>query len=32
MDLLMEHRIDEGPYTPEQAYALLDTWVKDGKI
>ncbi len=32
MDLLMEYRLDEGPYTPEQAYALLDTWVKDGKI
>ena len=32
MDLLMEYRIDEGPYTPEEAYALLDTWVKDGKI
>ena len=32
MDLLLEHRIDEGPYTPEEAYELLDGWVKDGRL
>ncbi|MGI9648330.1 MAG: CCA tRNA nucleotidyltransferase [Acidimicrobiia bacterium] len=32
MDLLLEHRIDEGPYTPEEAYELLDNWVSDGLV
>ncbi len=32
MDLLLEHRIDEGPYTAEEAFELLDAWVKDGKV
>ena len=32
MDLLLEHRIDEGPYTPEEAYELLDNWVSDGLL
>lgn len=32
MDLLLEHRIDEGPYTAEEAYELLDIWVKEGKV
>jgi poly(A) polymerase len=26
MDLLYEHRIEHGPYTEEEAYALLDEW------
>lgn len=26
MNLLLEHRIDHGPYSAEEAYALLDTW------
>jgi poly(A) polymerase len=26
MDLLLEHRIDHGPYSAEEAYALLDEW------
>jgi poly(A) polymerase len=32
MELLLEHRIDEGPFTPEEAYELLDNWVSDGLI
>lgn len=32
MDLLLEYRIDEGPYTAEEAFELLDAWVKDGKV
>ena len=32
MNLLLEHRIDEGPYTPEEAYELLDNWVSDGLV
>ena len=32
LDLLLEHRIDEGPYSAEEAYELLDAWVKNGKI
>ena len=32
MNLLLEHRIDEGPYMPEEAYALLDQWVAEGKL
>ncbi len=26
MNLLLEHRMEEGPYTQEEAYALLDDW------
>jgi poly(A) polymerase len=26
MNMLLEHRIEEGPYTKEEAYALLDDW------
>ena len=26
MDMLLERRIEEGPYTPEVAYELLDAW------
>ena len=26
MDVLREHRIDEGPYSPEEAHRLLDEW------
>lgn len=26
MKMLLEYRIDEGPYSPEEAYALVDTW------
>lgn len=26
MDMLLEHRIENGPYTEEQAYQLLDEW------
>ncbi len=26
MDMLLERRIEEGPYTPEVAYELLDRW------
>jgi poly(A) polymerase len=26
MDMLLERRIEEGPYTPEEAYELLDAW------
>jgi poly(A) polymerase len=26
MKMLLEHRIEEGPYTPEEAYLLLDEW------
>lgn len=32
MHLLLEYRIDEGPYSPEQAYELLDQWVADGLV
>ena len=32
MKLLLEHRIDEGPYSPEEAYELLDQWVADGLV
>lgn len=27
MKVLYEHRIDHGPFTPEEAYALLDEWM-----
>ena len=27
MKVLYEHRIDHGPYTAEEAYALLDEWM-----
>ena len=26
MNMLLEHRIEEGPYTAEAAYAILDDW------
>ncbi len=26
MDLLLEHRLDHGPYSEDEAYALLDEW------
>ena len=26
MKMLLERRIEDGPYTPEEAYALLDEW------
>ena len=26
MEMLLEHRLDEGPYTEDEAYALLDAW------
>ena len=26
MKMLLEHRIEDGPYTPEEAYVLLDEW------
>ena len=26
MEMLLEHRLDEGPYTEQEAYALLDEW------
>ena len=25
--MLLEHRIEHGPYTAEEAYRLLDDWV-----
>ncbi|MBT8193591.1 MAG: CCA tRNA nucleotidyltransferase [Acidimicrobiia bacterium] len=30
MNLLLEYRIDEGPYSREEAFELLDGWVADG--
>ncbi len=32
MDLLLEHRLDEGPYSAEEAYQLLDEWAADGVL
>jgi hypothetical protein len=32
MDLLLEYRIDEGPFSPDEAYELLDRWVADGLV
>jgi poly(A) polymerase len=26
MDMLLEHRIDEGPYSDEEAHQLLRSW------
>ncbi len=26
MEMLLERRIEDGPYTPEEAYAMLDEW------
>ncbi len=26
MDMLLERRIEDGPYSPEEAYAMLDEW------
>ena len=28
MNMLLEHRIEEGPYTAEEAYAMLDEWTR----
>ena len=30
MDMLLERRIDDGPYSEEEAFALLDSWVGEG--
>jgi poly(A) polymerase len=30
MNLLLEYRIDEGPYSREEAFELLDRWIADG--
>ncbi len=30
MRMLLEHRIEHGPYTEEEAYRLLDEWSPDG--
>ncbi len=30
MRMLMEHRIEHGPYTEQQAYAMLDHWKEQG--
>ncbi|MBT8206954.1 MAG: CCA tRNA nucleotidyltransferase [Acidimicrobiia bacterium] len=27
MQMLMEHRLDHGPYSPEEAFALIDEWM-----
>lgn len=29
MNMLLEHRIEEGPYTEDEAYAILDQWALD---
>lgn len=29
MSMLMEHRIDHGPYTQAEAFALIDTWMAE---
>ena len=29
MDMLLEHRLDEGPYDEEEALRLLDAWAKE---
>ena len=29
MDMLLEHRIEDGPYTEEEAFAMLDEWKKE---
>ena len=26
LEMLLEHRLDHGPYSEEEAYALLDEW------
>ncbi|MCH8899311.1 MAG: CCA tRNA nucleotidyltransferase [Acidobacteria bacterium] len=30
MDMLLERRIDEGPYSEKEAFALLDSWAGEG--
>jgi hypothetical protein len=30
MDMLLERRIDDGPYSEKEAYALLDSWAGEG--
>jgi poly(A) polymerase len=32
LDMLLEHRLDHGPYSEEQAYALLQEWAKERGI
>jgi poly(A) polymerase len=29
MDLLLEHRLDEGPYDEAEALRLLDAWARE---
>ena len=29
MDMLLERRLEDGPYSPEEAYALLDQWKEE---
>ena len=31
MNMLLERRIEDGPYTPEEAYRLLDEWADSQK-
>jgi hypothetical protein len=28
MDLLLEHRLDEGPYSAEEAFRLVQEWAE----
>jgi len=28
LDMLLEHRLDHGPFSEEEAYAMLDEWKK----
>jgi poly(A) polymerase len=32
MDLLLEHRLDEGPYSEEEAYRLVQGWAEERKL
>jgi poly(A) polymerase len=32
LDYLLELRLDEGPMTPEEAYARLDEWARERGI
>ncbi|MGI9667455.1 MAG: CCA tRNA nucleotidyltransferase [Acidimicrobiia bacterium] len=29
MDMLLERRIEDGPFTPDEAYAMLDEWAEE---
>jgi hypothetical protein len=29
MDMLLERRIDDGPYSEKEAFALLDSWADE---